>query len=107
MLGWIAPTPPRCLDPQIAQNHTRGMDSVILDTLKFTKHHEGAGLPPQQAVAISDVLAEATGAELVTKDHLKVQITAAKHDLIKRMAGLLVAQTGLVVAAIRLLQAYQ
>jgi hypothetical protein len=79
------------------------MASVTFDTLKFAKHLEGAGLPPQQAEAISEAFAEATGIELVTKDHLKAEIEAAKNDLIKWMAGLLLAQAGLVTALVKLL----
>ncbi len=79
------------------------MASVTFDTLKFTKHLEEAGLPPQQAEAISEAFAEATGTELVTKDHLKAEIESAKNDLIKWMAGLLLAQAGLVTALVKLL----
>ena len=91
----------------MAQNHTQGMASLRFTILKFTKHLDRAGLPHQQAVAFSEAFAEATGTALVTKDHLKMQITAAKHDLFKWMGGLLLAQAGLVVATIKLLYAYQ
>ena len=91
----------------MAQNHTQGMASLRFTILKFTKYLDRGGLPHQQAVAVSEAFAEATGTALVTKDHLKAEIEAAKNDLIKWMAGLLLAQTGLVAAAIKLLQAYQ
>ena len=65
--GWSAPTPPRPLDPQMAQNHTQDMVSLKFAILKSTKHLNRAGLPPQQAEAISEAFAKATGAELVTK----------------------------------------
>jgi hypothetical protein len=79
------------------------MVSLKFAVLKFTKHLNRARLPPQQAEAISEAFAKATGTELVTKHHLKVQLKAAKHDLIQWMAGLLLAQAGLVAAAIMFL----
>lgn len=84
-------------------NNSRAMARVTFDTLKCTKHFEGAGLPPQQAEAISEAFAEATGIQLVAKDHLKAEIEAAKSDLIKWMAGLLLAQAGLMTAVVKLL----
>ena len=79
------------------------MPGITFDTLKFTKHLEAAGLPPEQAEAIAEAFREAAGTELVTKDYLKAEIEAAKNDLIKWMAGLLLAQAGLVTALVKLL----
>ena len=61
------------------------MASITFDTLKLTKR------------------LEATGTELVTKDYLKAEIETAKNDLIKWIAGLLLAQAGLVTALVKLL----
>jgi hypothetical protein len=61
------------------------MASITFDTLKLTKR------------------VEATGTELVTKDYLKAEIETAKNDLIKWIAGLLLAQAGLVTALVKLL----
>jgi len=44
-----------------------------------------------------------TGQELVTKDYLRAEIESAKYDLIKWIAGLLLAQAGLVAALVKLL----
>ena len=79
------------------------MSGITFDTLKCTKHLEAAGLPPEQAEAIAEAFREAAGTELVTKDYLKAEIEAAKNDLIKWMAGLLLAQAGLVTALVKLL----
>ena len=79
------------------------MASVTLDTLKFTKRLEAAGPPSAQAEAIAEAFGEATGTELVTKDYLKAEIETAKNDLIKWIAGLLLAQAGLVTALVMLL----
>ena len=40
---------------------------------------------------------------MVTKDYLKAELESAKNDLIKWIAGLLLAQAGLVPALVRLL----
>jgi hypothetical protein len=79
------------------------MSTIPFDTLKFTKRLEAAGIPAEHAEAIAEAFGEATGSELVTKDYLKAEIEAAKNDLIKWMAGLLLAQAGLVTALVKLL----
>ena len=53
--------------------------------------------------SFAEAFGEATGTELVTKDHLKDEIEVAKNDLIKWIAGLLLAQAGLVTALVKLL----
>jgi len=52
---------------------------------------------------IAEAFGEATGSELVTKNYLKAEIESAKNDAIKWMAGLLLAQAGLVMALVKLL----
>jgi hypothetical protein len=79
------------------------MATITFDTLKFTKHLEAAGVVPEHAEAISEALSEATGTELVTKDYLKAEMEAAKGEIIKWMAGLLLAQAGLITALVKLL----
>jgi hypothetical protein len=73
------------------------MSSVTFDTLKFVKRLESAGVPMPQAFR------EATGEALVTKDYLKAEIEAAKNDLVKWMAGMLIAQAALIAALVKLL----
>ena len=79
------------------------MATITFDTLKFAKRLEASGLPSAQAEAIAEPFNDATGTELVTKDYLKAEIEAAKSDLIKWIAGLLLAQAGLVTALVKLL----
>jgi len=79
------------------------MATITFDTLKFTKRLEAAGVAPEHAEAIAEAFSEATGTELVTKDFLKGEVEAAKNDIIKWMAGLLIAQAGLVTALVKLL----
>lgn len=79
------------------------MTAVTFDTLKFAKKLEAAGLPVAQAEAIADAFREATSEELVTRDYLDARLEAAKGDLIKWMAGLLIAQAAVVAALVKLL----
>ncbi len=86
------------------------MTAVTFDTLKFAKKLEAAGLPTPQAEAIADAFREATSEQLVTRDYLdsrlegiKSGIEAAKGDIIKWVAGLLIAQAALVAALVKLL----
>jgi len=86
------------------------MTAVTFDTLKFAKKLEAAGLPTPQAEAIADAFRDATSDQLVTRDYLdarlegiKSSIEAAKGDLIKWVAGLLIAQAALVATLVKLL----
>jgi len=79
------------------------MSTIPFDTLKFTKRLEAAGMSADHAEAIAEAFGEATGSELVSKDYLRAEIEAAKNDIIKWMAGLLLAQAGLVTALVKLL----
>jgi len=79
------------------------MLTVTFDTLKFTKRLEGAGVAAEHVEAIAEAFSEATGTELATKDYLRAEMEAAKSDMIKWMAGLLLAQAGLITALVKLL----
>ena len=82
------------------------MASITFDTLRFVERLKAAGVPEAQAKAEVEALQEAlgtTGFDLVTKDYLNVRIEAAKSDLIKWIAALLIAQAGLVAALVKLL----
>ena len=79
------------------------MSAVTFDTLKFAKKLEAAGLPTPQAEAIAEAFREATSEELVTRDYLDARLEAAKGDIIKWVAGLLLAQAALVAALVKLL----
>jgi hypothetical protein len=77
------------------------MSAVTFDTLRFAKKLEAAGLPTPQAEAIADAFREATSEEPVTRDYLDARLEAAKGDLIKWVAGLLLAQAALVAALVK------
>ena len=79
------------------------MTAVTFDTLKFAKKLEAAGFPTSQAEAMAEAFREATGEELVTRDYLDARIEAAKSDIVKWVAGLLIAQAALIAALVKLL----
>jgi len=86
------------------------MSTVTFDTLKFVHRLRDAGIPESQAEAIAAAFKEATSEELVTKDYLdarlaelRADVRAGQIDMIKWMAGLLLAQAALVAALVRLL----
>jgi len=90
------------------------MTAVTFDTLRFPKKLEAAGLPTPQAEAIADAFREATSEQLVTRDYLDARLEAVKSDLradiegvkgdiIKWVAGLLIAQAALVATLVKLL----
>jgi hypothetical protein len=86
------------------------MSTITFDTLKFAKTLEASGVPALQAEAFAEAFREATSAELVTRDYLdarletvKASIEAAKADIVKWVAGLLIAQAALIAALVKLL----
>jgi hypothetical protein len=79
------------------------MSTITFDTLKFVETLEAAGLPTSQAKAIAEAFRDATGTELVTRDFLKAELEASKNDMIKWVAGMLIAQAALIAALVKLL----
>ena len=68
------------------------MATVTFDTLKFVEKLKSAGLPEEQAKAISEAFRDASGeADLVTKQDLQIELAAVRADinLIKWMMGIL------------------
>lgn len=74
------------------------MSSITFDTLKFVQRLEDAGIPHNQAVAMSEAqesLAEIMDAHLATKmDMQDIKLKQVEHDgqftLIKWMLGILI-----------------
>lgn len=84
------------------------MTTVTFDTHKFIRTLTNAGLPPEQAEAIAEAFQTAQNeAQPVTRDYfdvrLKAEIETAKADLVKWMAGLLLAQAAVIAALVKLL----
>ena len=86
------------------------MVTVTFDTLKFVERLKAAGVPEEQAKAeaeaLREALAETASNVLATKDDIRrveLLIAETTADLIKWMAGLLLAQAALVAALVKLL----
>lgn len=73
--------------------------SVTFDTLAYVKKLKSAGVPEAQAEIQAEALKEIINSELVTKKDL----TEAKVEIIKWVAGMLVAQAAIVATLIKLL----
>jgi len=79
------------------------MVAIAFDTLAYSKTLQ-AGMPLEQAEAVTKAqkaaLDEMVAAqELVTKHDLYVALSDTKHEILKWMMGMLIAQTALIVAA--------
>ncbi|RCX11078.1 DUF1640 domain-containing protein [Extensimonas vulgaris] len=88
------------------------MSAITFDTLKYANRLKAAGMDPrlaeEQAEALADALTEQT--QLTTKTDLvelrmatKADLADAKTDLIKWVAGMLVAQAAVVATLVKLL----
>ncbi len=87
------------------------LTTITFDTLKFVRTPKAAGEPENQAEAFSEAFKDAqSDAELATKYDLKelelrleAKINEVKYDMIKWIAGMLIAQAVLVAALVKLL----
>ena len=80
------------------------MTAITFDTLAYSNKLQDAGMSREQADAMAKAQAEAmkelvAAQELVTKHDLYVALSETKHELLKWMMGMMVAQTALIVAA--------
>ena len=86
------------------------MAAITFDTLKFAKRLKAAGFNETQAEALSDAqresLAEILDTSLATKSditRLEKEIASVKAEIIKWVAGMLVAQAAIVATLVKLL----
>ena len=91
------------------------MSSLIFDTHKFIRRLKESGIEEKQAEAIVEAFQEAQNEmQPVTRDYfdfklkaeiegVRKEIETAKFDTIKWVAGLLIAQAGLIVTLMKLL----
>lgn len=86
------------------------MSAINFDTLKFARTLKDAGIADNQAEAFANAFGDATSEELVTRDYLnsriadvETRVEAARADIIKWMAGLLIAQAAVVATLVKLL----
>jgi hypothetical protein len=80
------------------------MATITFDTLKFVERLKAAGISEEQAKAEVEALAEALNETIAVRDlATKADLEALKADLVKWMAGLLLAQAAIVAALVKLL----
>jgi hypothetical protein len=83
--------------------------TLTFDTLKLAKRLEASGFTPQQAADAAEALAESLTtdiSELATRADIgdvRREIVEAKANILKWMFGAMAAQTGLIVALLKLL----
>ncbi|MCD4778468.1 MAG: CCDC90 family protein [Desulfobacterales bacterium] len=76
------------------------MPSVMtFDTLAYAKKLKAAGVPDEQAEVQAEALKDIVNTELMSKRDL----TEAKIEIIKWVAGMLVAQAAIVATLVKLL----
>jgi len=80
------------------------MSTLTFDTLKFANRLKAAGVPANQAEAEADALSEVFEAnlgELVTNKDIDAKLANLKFELLKWIIGLMVAQSGLLLAVLK------
>ena len=81
------------------------MTAITFDTLAYSKTLQAAGMPAEQADALAKAQKAAidemvAAKELASKDDLHIALAEQKHEILKWMMGMVVAQTALIIAAI-------
>ena len=91
--------------------------TITFDTLAYTKRLKAAGVPEKQAEIQAEIFAEIIEERLATKYdiellrrdmkelelELKKEIASSKSEIIKWVAGMLVAQAAIVATLVKLL----
>ena len=80
------------------------MSTLTFDTLKFANKLKAAGLPPDQAEAQAEALAEVIELniqDLVTKDDLTASLKDLEQRLIIKLGGMMVVAVGVIVALVK------
>ncbi len=80
------------------------MSTLTFDTLKFANQLKAAGVPAVQAEAEAKALSEVFEtnlSELATNKDMDIKLANLKFELLKWMIGLLIAQTGLLLALLK------
>ena len=85
------------------------MAAITFDTLLYRKTLQGAGMPQAQADALANAqkvaIEEMVAAkELASKHDLYLALSEQKHELLKWIMGLLLAQPALLIAVIAFLK---
>ncbi len=87
------------------------MVAIAFDTLAYSKTLQAAGMPPEQADALAKAQKTALDEMVAAKEiatqadilRLENKMEANKHEILKWLIGMTVAQTSLVIAVIAFL----
>lgn len=80
------------------------MATITFDTLKFVERLKSAGVPDAQAKAEAEALSEALAETIAIRDlATKADLEVLKSDLVKWIAGMLIAQAAVVATLVKLL----
>ncbi len=86
--------------------YTLDMEAII-DTLKIYERLKAADLPEKASKEIAEVIKETVSDNLVTKQYLDLRLAEIRSEvvtsIIKWVAGMLVAQAGIIAALVKLL----
>lgn len=77
---------------------------VTFDTYKYVEKLKQSGIPEEQAKAEVEALSEALSETIAIRQlATKLDLEALKSELVKWMVGLLLAQTALIAALVKIL----
>jgi len=79
------------------------MSSLTFDTLSFAKRLEAAGFTTEQAETLARMQAELIDDRLVTKEYLDAKLADTRAEIIKWVAGLMLAQAAVIAALVKLI----
>ena len=77
--------------------------SIPFDTLVYAKKLIAAGFTEKQAEVQAATLAEVLSEQIATKQYLDLRLQELKTDMIKWVAGMLVAQGAVIATLVKLL----
>ena len=79
------------------------MTSIVFDTFENVKRLKAVGFTEEQAAEQTKIIAEIVNERLVTRQYLDERLADIKADIIKWVAGMLVAQAAIVATLVELL----
>ncbi|MDL1964521.1 MAG: DUF1640 domain-containing protein [Deltaproteobacteria bacterium] len=79
------------------------MTSIVFDTFENVKRLKAVGFTEEQAAEQTKIIAEIVNERLVTRQYLDERLADIRADIIKWVAGMLVAQAAIVATLVKLL----
>jgi hypothetical protein len=76
---------------------------AVMDTLKIYERLKAADLPEKASKEIAEVIKETLSDNIVTKQYLDLRLAELKSEIVKWVAGMLVAQAAVIAALVKLL----